>query len=106
MDHCSVDTGEVTESPGGRAPLSIVLDAEPMLEQTPPVVISCWLYEAPTEAGGRESVTISSGVAVCACRNEAKMQTPAAARILGLHLAVITYHNPSARGVPGWRGME
>src|ERR1039457_2348516 len=92
MDHCSVDGGEVTESPGGRAPLPIVLDALPMLEQTPPVVMSCWLYAAPTEAGGRESVTICSDGAVCACRNEAAVQRPATARIPRVYLAVMTYH--------------
>src|ERR1035438_2302152 len=76
MDHCSVAGGEVTKSPGGSAPLSIVLDTAPMLEQTPPLVINCWLYAAPTEASGRESVTIWSGGAVCACSNGAAVKRP------------------------------
>src|ERR1035441_6074623 len=104
MDHCSVDGGEVTESPGGRAPLSIVLDALPMFEQTPPVVISCWLYAAPTDAGGRESVTICSGGAVCACRNEAAVQRPATARIPRVYLAVMTHHIPSEHDRRGCEG--
>src|ERR1035441_3311426 len=106
MYHCSVDGGEVTKSPGGRAPLSIVLDAAPTLEQTPPVVMSCWLYAAPTEASGRETVNICSGGAVCACRNGAAVQMPATARIPQVYLAVMTHHRTFARGVRAWRGWN
>src|ERR1035438_5111861 len=103
MDHCLVDGGDVTESPGGRAPLSIVLDGVPAPKQ-PPVVTSGWLYGTPMAAEGRESVTICSGVPLCACSNEAAVQMPAAARIPRVHLAVITHHRPiahGARAVPG-----
>src|ERR1035437_3419671 len=94
------EAGNATKRPGGRGPESIVLDAVPVAVQTPPLVTSCWPYEAPTEAGGRQLVTIASGVPACACRKEAAAQRPTTANIPRVYLPVITYHSPFARCAP------
>jgi hypothetical protein len=91
-----VDPGVVTESPAGRTPASIVLEAVPLIEHKPPEVTSCWLYAVPTEAGGRDVVTICSGVPVWADRNEAAAQRPATPKIPRAYLAVITHDRPRA----------
>src|ERR1035441_2641743 len=101
-NHCLVDAGEVMERPGGRAPASIVLDGGPLLEQTPPVVTSCWLYEAPAVAGGRESLTICSVVDWAS--NEAPVKMTATARIPRVYLAVITYYRSFTPDDPVQKG--
>src|ERR1039458_1229731 len=86
------------ESPGGRAPASIMLDGVPLLAQIPPAVKNCRLYAAPIVAAGRESVRICRG-ADWAWSNEAPVRRPATARVPRVYLAVITYCRSSGHGL-------
>jgi hypothetical protein len=82
------DAPDVTKRPGGRAPSSIVLDAEPVVEQVPPLVVIGWLYPDPTVPLGRESETICK--AAWACKSEVTLQIPAKERMPRARRAVMT----------------